>query len=89
VEYRGFEFAVVRTIPRGWVWSVKRDQTDKGGNAHDREDAIKRAKQYIDNLLLRRRRAQLDGQSLLAYQLVESDERRKSQPGDGEKNHET
>jgi hypothetical protein len=53
LEYRGIEFAVVRTIPKGWVWSVKREHTDKAGNAYDREDAIRKAKRYIDNLLRR------------------------------------
>jgi hypothetical protein len=61
LEYRGFEFAVVRTIPKGWRWSVKRDHSDIAGTSYDREDAIKKAKQYIDNLL-RRHRAQLERQ---------------------------
>jgi hypothetical protein len=54
VEYRGFEFAVLQTIPKGWRWSVKRDRRDGAGTSDDREDAIKQAKQYIDNLLRRR-----------------------------------
>jgi hypothetical protein len=57
VQYRGFEIVVVRTIPKGWVWSVKRDNSDKVGHAYDRDEAIKRAKRFIDNLLLRRQRA--------------------------------
>jgi hypothetical protein len=55
LEYRGFEFVVVQTIPKGWRWSVKRDHSDKGGTSYDREDAIKRAKQFIDNFLRRQR----------------------------------
>jgi hypothetical protein len=55
LEYRGFEVAVVRTIPKGWVWSVKQDHSDKVGHAYARDEAIKKAKQFIDNLLRRRR----------------------------------
>lgn len=54
VQYRGFEIAVVRTIPKGWVWSVKHDRGDKIGNAYDREEAIRKAKLFINNLLRRR-----------------------------------
>ena len=47
------EFKVVRTIPKGWVWSVKRDAVDKVGTSRERDDAIRKAKTYIDNLLRR------------------------------------
>jgi hypothetical protein len=60
LEYRGIEFAVVRTIPKGWVWSVKRDHGDIVGHAYDREDAIRKAKKSIENLLKRQTRAELD-----------------------------
>ena len=42
VEHRGMEFKVVRTIPKGWVWSVKRDAVDKIGTTRERDDAIKK-----------------------------------------------
>ena len=30
MQYRGVEYMVVRTIPRGWRWSVKREnRTEK------------------------------------------------------------
>jgi hypothetical protein len=52
MEYRGVEFTVVRTIPTGWRWSVKRDQrSDKVGTAFDREGAILHAKRFIDSQL--------------------------------------
>jgi hypothetical protein len=53
MEHRGIEFAIVRTIPKGWRWSVKRHYGDKEGTCYDREDAIRKAKQFIDNLLRR------------------------------------
>jgi hypothetical protein len=51
VQYRGFEIVVVRTIPKGWVWSVRSDHSDKVGHVYDRDEAIKKAKQFIDNFL--------------------------------------
>jgi hypothetical protein len=59
LEYRGIEFVVLQTIPKGWRWSVKRDRGDKAGSAYDREDAIQKAKRYIVNLLRRQARAEL------------------------------
>ena len=56
MEYRGIEYQVVQTIPKGWRWSVRRDHADKEGTSRDREDAIRKAKLYIDNLLRRRER---------------------------------
>jgi hypothetical protein len=61
VEYRGIEYAILPTIPRGWRWSVKRNQTDRGGTCYNREDAVKKAKVYIENLLRREARAELTG----------------------------
>ena len=45
------------TIPKGWRWSVRRDQIDRGGTCYNREDAIQKAKVFIDNLLRRDTRA--------------------------------
>ena len=59
MEYRGIEYAVVRTLsPNGWRWSVKRERNDKVGTAPDRDGAIVRAQRFIDELI--RTRA-LDG----------------------------
>jgi hypothetical protein len=54
MEYRSFEVVVVRTIPKGWVWSVRHDDGDKAGTSYHREEAVKKAKRYIDDLLRRR-----------------------------------
>jgi hypothetical protein len=45
-----------QTIQKGGRWSVRRDHADKEGTSCDREDAIRKAKLYIDNLLRRRER---------------------------------
>ena len=57
MEHRGIEFSVVRTIPKGWAWSVKRGSRDMVGTSHHRDDAIKKAKQSIENYLRRIARA--------------------------------
>ena len=51
MEYRGVEFAVVRTIPKGWRWSVKRDHNDKVGKSPDRETAVWLAQMFIDRMI--------------------------------------
>jgi hypothetical protein len=57
VEHRGIEFTVLPTIPKGWRWSVRRDQRDKGGTCFYRDEAIRKAKVFIENLLRRQERA--------------------------------
>jgi hypothetical protein len=51
MEYRGVEYAVVRTIQKGWRWSVKRDRNDKVGRSFDRQTAILSAERFIDKLI--------------------------------------
>jgi hypothetical protein len=52
VEYRGVEYAVVHTISKGWRRSVTRqNRNDKVGKAFARDDAIRSAKEFIDNLV--------------------------------------
>ena len=51
MEYRGVEYAVVRTIPKGWRWSVKRDHNDKVGKSPDRETAVRLAQMFIDSMI--------------------------------------
>ena len=56
MEYRGVEYAVVRTIPKGWRWSVKRDHNDKVGKSPDRETAVRLAQMFIDTMIKARDR---------------------------------
>jgi hypothetical protein len=56
MEYRGVEYAVVRTITRRWRWSVKRDHNDKVGTAEMRMGAIGFAQRFIDELVRNRAR---------------------------------
>jgi hypothetical protein len=49
LEYRGIEFAAVRTTPKGWVWSVKRDHGDIVGHAYDREDAMESEEEHRES----------------------------------------
>ena len=58
MEYRGIEYTVVRTIPKGWVWSVRRGDKDAVGTSRDRDEAIKTAKQSIENYLRSLKRAE-------------------------------
>jgi hypothetical protein len=58
MEYRGMEYAVVRTIPNGWRWFVRRDRKDRIGISYSREEAIARAKKFIDELVRRRAKTQ-------------------------------
>ena len=51
MEYRGVEYAVVRTIPNGWRWSVKRGHNEKVGTSYDRESAIARADASVGCLM--------------------------------------
>jgi hypothetical protein len=57
MEYRGFEYQVVQTIPRGWRWSVKREPADRTGIADDRLEAVTRAQRFIDGIIARQKRA--------------------------------
>jgi hypothetical protein len=60
MEYRGVEYAVVRTIPNGWRWSVKRDHNEKVGTSSDRTNAVRLAQKFIDELVKTRARLQED-----------------------------
>ena len=51
MEYRGMEYAVVRTIPNGWRWFVRRERKDRVGLSYSREEAIARAKKFIDEII--------------------------------------
>jgi hypothetical protein len=55
MEYRGMDYAIVQTIPKGWRWSVVRDRSDKVGWSIDRAEGIARAKTFIDKLIKKRR----------------------------------
>jgi hypothetical protein len=57
MEYRGIHFAVLRTMsPNGWRWIVRRGPNDKTGFASHRDDAIRLAKKFIDELINSRER---------------------------------
>ena len=56
MEYRGVEYAVVRTIAMRWRWSVKRDHNDRVGTAETRIGAIGFAQRFIDELVRKRAR---------------------------------
>jgi hypothetical protein len=57
MDYRGVQYAVVRTMsPNGWRWIVRRGPTDKSGVATHRDDAIRLAKKFIDELIRSRER---------------------------------
>jgi len=51
MEYRGVEFAVVRSITRDWRWSVMGDHEEKGGVAPTQAAAISHAQRCIDQIL--------------------------------------
>ena len=51
MEYRGVEFAVVWTFENEWRWSVRRNQSEKVGRSHSRENAIMQAHRFIDKLI--------------------------------------
>jgi hypothetical protein len=51
MEYRGVEYQVVQTIPKGWRWSVRRDRTEKVGSASDRMEAVGKAHRFIDEMI--------------------------------------
>jgi len=52
MEYRGFGYAVARSIsPTRWRWSVEHDSNKKVGLADSREEAIFRAQRFIDQLV--------------------------------------
>jgi hypothetical protein len=62
MEYRGIEYAIVRTMcPNEWRWSVKRDHNDKFGTTKERDGAIRLAKRFIDELIKTRVRSNGDG----------------------------
>src|SRR5579871_1759051 len=51
MEYRGLEYAVVQTLsPHGWLWWVKHGYAEKVGMCPNRQQAIHRAKRFIDQL---------------------------------------
>ncbi len=52
-EYRGIKFKVVPTRSQaGWMWIVEVSQTQKiVGTDHDRDGAIRRAKNLIDEVI--------------------------------------
>jgi len=51
MQYRGVEYAVVRSITRDWRWSVAGDDDEKGGAAPTQAAAISHAQKCIDQLL--------------------------------------
>jgi hypothetical protein len=54
MQYRGIEFKVVKTrSPAGWMWVVEVSNTEKEVGTHrDRDGAIRRAKKFIDELVV-------------------------------------
>ena len=58
MQHRGVEFTVLPTIPKGWRWTIKRGQSDLGGSCYSREDAVRKARHSIENLIRRRVRMQ-------------------------------
>jgi hypothetical protein len=54
MQYRGIEFKVVKTrSSAGWMWVVEVSNTEKEVGTHrDRDGAIRRAKKFIDELVL-------------------------------------
>jgi hypothetical protein len=51
MEYRGFEYMVVRTAnPTGWKWTVVHPTRTRTGDSFDRESGIRLAKIAIDKL---------------------------------------
>jgi hypothetical protein len=63
MQYRGVDYMVVRTIPRGWRWSVKREgRTEKAGSAYSRANGMVLARKFIDQLMNERERSNSDMQ---------------------------
>jgi hypothetical protein len=61
MEYRGVQYAIVRTMaPNGWRWIIKRAPNDKTGVVSNRDDAVRLAKKFIDELIKYRGRKGLD-----------------------------
>jgi len=48
MKHRGAEYKVIQTIVGGWRWSVKIGNREKIGGDFTRENAVRRAKQFID-----------------------------------------
>ena len=52
MEYRGVQYAVVRTMsPNGWRWVVRRGPDEKSGFTPRQDEAIRLAKKFIDVLI--------------------------------------
>jgi hypothetical protein len=51
MEYRGVQYEVVQTINKTWRWSVKHENGYKVGIALDSKEAVRRAEQFIDDLI--------------------------------------
>ncbi|MVT63550.1 hypothetical protein GPL21_00280 [Bradyrhizobium pachyrhizi] len=59
-HHRGLDFSVVQSLsPRGWKWIIHLGQGEKIGGTHsDRQSAIKRAKQFIDDYTAKNKRSE-------------------------------
>jgi hypothetical protein len=54
MQHRGFEFKIVKTRS-GWMWVVEVSNTEREVGTHrDRDDAIRRATKFIDELVSKR-----------------------------------
>lgn len=57
MEYRGIDYAVVRTASRdGWRWSVRCEDNGKMGTHASREGAMLHAERFIDEVITHRKR---------------------------------
>jgi hypothetical protein len=58
MRHRGFEFKVIKTrFRKEWMWAVQVSATEKEvGTYGDRDGAIRRAKEFIDELVSKRER---------------------------------
>ena len=48
MEYRGIEFRILQTIPKGWRWEFEWNGIARDGDGVDRNSAVARAKKAID-----------------------------------------
>jgi hypothetical protein len=52
MQYRGVEYTVVRTVPKGWRWTVMREnRREKAGRAYSRANGMVLARKFIDELI--------------------------------------
>ena len=59
MNYRGIDFTVGQSLsPKGWKWCVNLGHKDVGGTQYDRESAVSRAKQCIDELIKKREQSE-------------------------------